>query len=226
MRALPMLAVALWPGLTAAAAEVGHRRSFIVRVYNYAGVSDKTLSNAELTARRIFRRAGVETEWIGCPKDRREEPRYTACQTPPSAADMVLSVVPQSMEGYEVPQKAFGFALPSGDDRPARHAYVFYRRVEQVIRQSDKVSLATLLGYVMVHETTHLLLGPSMHLDRGIMRPHWAPQDLREMESGALAFPPKQARLLRVKASERATLALADWTRTLGAVSIDAPPEP
>jgi hypothetical protein len=119
------------------------------------------------------------------------------------AGDVILHLVPQSMEGHNVPQGAFGFALPSMHDRPGRYAYVYRDRVEQAVRRSGRVSLVTLLAHVIVHEIAHVLLGPGMHYDRGIMQPRWQPSHLREMEAGGLIFAGDQARLLRTRVAER-----------------------
>jgi len=203
MRPTPTLVVALGTVLAAAGAQTDHAPAVTVRVYDLAGVSGKTLSKAESEAQHILRRAGIETEWLACPKNRDEESRYPACQKPISPADVILQIVPQAMEGYEVGPMAFGFALPSGDGGPARHAYVFFRRVEQATRENNKVSLVTLLSYVIVHEIGHLLLGPAMHSSRGIMRAHWQPEEFRDMESGRLIFPSQQARVLQARVEER-----------------------
>jgi hypothetical protein len=195
--------IALGTVLAAAGAQDSQTPVVTVRVYDLAGVSGKTLAKAEAEAQHLLRRAGIETEWLACPKNRDEEDRYPACQKPIRPADVILQIVPQAMEGYEVGPKAFGFALPSGDGGPARHAYVFFRRVEQAARENDKISLVTLLGYVIVHETGHLLLGPAMHSPRGIMRAQWQPEEFREMESGRLIFPSQQARVLQARVEER-----------------------
>jgi hypothetical protein len=204
MRITPTLMIALGTVLAAAGAQADHAPAVTVRVYDLAGVSGKSLAKAEAEAQHILRRAGIETEWLACPKNREEEDRYPACQKPIGPADVILQIVPRTMEGYEVGPKAFGFALPSGNGGPAMHAYVFFRRVEQAARENNKISLATLLSYVMVHEIGHLLLGPAMHSPLGIMRAHWQPEEFRDMESGRLIFPSQQARVLQARVEERA----------------------
>jgi hypothetical protein len=61
-----------------------------------------------------------------------------------------------------------------------------------------------MLAYVMVHEIGHLFLGPNMHSSRGIMRPRWQADDLREMEIDRQVFPSEQARSLQIKFEGRA----------------------
>jgi len=193
--------VALWTALAAASVANGQQPNIIVRVYDYAGLPGDTLRNASLEAQKIFRKAGVETEWVECPLDRGAEQQYPACMKPVGPADATLRIVPQAMQGYPVPQGAFGFALPSGDERPAAHAYVFNHRVEEAAEQSS-CSGFRLLGHVMAHEVGHLLLGVNEHSSRGIMRPKWLKQQLTQAESGQLVFPRGQA--ARLQAAIRA----------------------
>jgi hypothetical protein len=178
-----------------------------VRVYSYLELSDNTLSNAEGKARNIFHRAGIKAEWIRCPTERQEEDRYPGCRKPREPWDVILHLVPRSMERQSVGPEAFGFALPATGGEPSTHAYVFVHRAERTAmdshRSSRPVSITTLVAYVMVHEIGHVILGPNMHSSRGMMRPRWQPEDLYEMEIGGLGFPPDQARSLRLKLNER-----------------------
>lgn len=114
------------------------------------------------------------------------------------------------MEGYAVGQNAFGFALPRTGRSPAGLAYVFGSRVEGAARRHGRVRMPTLLAHVIVHEIRHLLFGPGMHFDRGIMKPRWTSNDLREMEAGRLVFPSDQARLLRSRVATPNGSAAAD----------------
>ena len=70
MRTTPTLMIALGTVLAAADAQADHAPAVTVRVYDLAGVSGKTLSKAESEAQHILRRAGIETEWLACPKNR------------------------------------------------------------------------------------------------------------------------------------------------------------
>jgi hypothetical protein len=178
-----------------------------VRVYDYMGVSDNTLSNAESVARRIFQRAGIEAEWVRCATEREAERWYPGCRKPKGAWDLILHVVPRAMEGGLVGPKAMGFAAPVGEGETASHAWVFFHRVRQTAAQSQRssrnVSQDTLLGHVMAHEIGHLLLGPNQHAQRGVMRPYWRAEDFREMETGCLVFESEQAKSLRAKLRQR-----------------------
>lgn len=172
-----------------------------VRVYDYTGLSDNTILKAEALAGQIFRKAGVETDWVHCPTERGQEDRFPGCRKPKTESDIILHVIPQSMENQRFSGDAFGFSLPASGGRPAQHAYVFFHRVQQTaIRSkgsSHSVCREVLLAHVVAHEIGHLLLGPDQHSDRGIMKPRWKAEDLREMETGSLVFAAGQAKLIR-----------------------------
>ncbi len=204
MRQVIKLAGALWTVLATADAQTAGDPKLTVRVYDYAGVSNATLSKAESAAQRIFHKAGIDSEWIGCPKDAGEWSRYPACSGPGRAEDVILKLVPDAVEGFGVRRLVLGLAIVTADGRPANHAFVFFLRVKEAARQHGKIPLDTLLGYVMVHEIAHVLLGADMHFPSGIMRPRWQPEDFREMEIGRLVFPPRQARAMRTRVLERA----------------------
>ena len=46
----------------------------------------------------------------------------------------------------------------------------------------------TLLGYVLVHEITHILQGSNRHADRGVMKEQWNANDLDRMRFHKLPF--------------------------------------
>jgi hypothetical protein len=178
-----------------------------VRVYNYAAVPGNTLAAAEATAQAIFRRSGIEAEWLHCPTNRDEAGLFPACRKPAGPWEVVLQIVPQSMEPKIVGSDAFGLALPGTSSEPSTHAYLYYHRAEQTATESHRtarpVSLPALMAHVIVHEVGHLVLGPNMHSPRGIMRARWEARDLREMEIGAVGFPSDQAKTLRARLEER-----------------------
>ncbi len=211
--------VTFWTASIAAGTPEGDLR-ITVRVYDYAGLPAGTLAKAGLEARKIFAKSGIETEWVECPLERGVEERYPACRKPISPADVSIRIMPHSTEGYPVPPWAFGFALSSGDGRPATHAYIFNRRVEEVLREA-KCARFQLLGFAMAHEVGHLLLGPAAHASRGIMRSRWLKEELRQVESGALIFTSEQA--VRLRASIRARLRDAAYSTATGSTLLPVP---
>jgi hypothetical protein len=179
-----------------------------VRVYNYTHLSDNEIVKAEVVARRIFRKAGVGIIWIHCAMERGEEYRFPECRNPRSESDIILQVVPQSMENRSLSAEAFGYALQASGGLPSRHAYVFFHRVEQAVRNSQRTSRAvsqpSLLGHVVAHEIGHLILGPNSHSNHGVMKAGWSQKELQEMEIGQLVFAAEQAKVIRGRLDGRA----------------------
>ncbi len=180
----------------------------IVRVYDYTRVSDKTIRKAEVLAKQVFGKAGVETEWIHCPAAPGEEGRFPACRRPMSGTDVILHILPEAMEERGLSRQAFGYALPDAGGLPARHAYVFLHRVDEAVARSRRtarcISREVLLAYVVAHEIGHLLLGPNSHSGCGVMRGRWSAEDLREMELGQMVFLAEEARVMQRQVEERA----------------------
>jgi len=62
---------------------------------------------------------------------------------------------------------------------------------------------ATILGYVLVHEITHVLQGVARHSKTGIMRAHWTENDLKQMGSRELRFTAEDVQVIRQRLSRR-----------------------
>ena len=203
MRPTPTMLILAAVLATSANAEMVHT----LRVYDYTQVSDKIVRKAEVLAQQVFWKAGVETEWIHCPAGAGEEARFPACRRPMSGTDVILQILPQTMENRGLSRRAFGYALPDAGGLPARHAYVFLHRVDEVVAKSRRtarcISREVLLAYVVAHEVGHLLLGTDSHSECGVMRGRWSAEDLQEMELGRTAFDAGQARAMRRHVEER-----------------------
>ena len=111
-----------------------------VRVYDYTRQSDNTILKAELLVRQLFLKIGVETEWVHCPTEGGEADRFAGCRKPGLESDVILHVIPQSMESRSLSGDAFGYALQPSGGQPANHAYVFFHRVEQAARKSQRTA--------------------------------------------------------------------------------------
>jgi hypothetical protein len=73
--------------------------------------------------------------------------------------------------------KALAHAFPFGQSR----IVVFYDRVKAL-------GVPRLLGYVLVHEITHILQGTNEHTKEGIMKSHWDENDYANMRRERLTF--------------------------------------
>lgn len=128
-------------------------RDLTVAVAHYADVDPKTMKEAERVASEVYRRAGIEIQWV--------EP-----STYEGATRLYVNVLSQEMAApYYASDETVGFAIPG-----SRAANVIYERVRQAARRRH-VASGVLLGYVIAHELGHLLLPAHSHSSSGLMRP-------------------------------------------------------
>jgi hypothetical protein len=128
-------------------------RDLTVAVAHYADVDPKTMKEAERVASEVYRRAGIEIQWV--------EP-----STYEGATRLYVNVLSQEMAApYYASDETVGFAIPG-----SRAANVIYERVRQAARRRH-VASGLLLGYVIAHELGHLLLPAHSHSSSGLMRP-------------------------------------------------------
>ena len=128
-------------------------RDLTVAVAHYAAVDPKTMKEAERVASDVYRRAGIEIQWV--------EP-----STYEGATRLYVNVLSQEMAApYYASDETVGFAIPG-----SRAANVIYERIRQAARRRH-VASGLLLGYVIAHELGHLLLPAHSHSSSGLMRP-------------------------------------------------------
>src|SRR5690242_18445638 len=65
-----------------------------VRLFDYSGVSGKTLDAGLRETERILRSAGVEIAWVHCPADPGLVALATLCGTAPGPLTVVLHILP------------------------------------------------------------------------------------------------------------------------------------
>jgi hypothetical protein len=170
-----------------------------IHVYDYVGVDPQTLTEAERTASRVFRKAGVESQWTGPSRSF-------------ESSDIQLDIVAGVMvDRLGLPDGVIGVA--PGAEPGRRLSYVFYDRVEslaakQMSRRAhasicEGASTAQILGYAMAHEIGHLLLNLQTHSDVGIMRANWDVRTLQDACYGYLLFTRQQAELMRTEVQRR-----------------------
>ena len=185
-------------GLLVALALAGPARAaeprLTVGVCNYAKVPEQILRPAAAAAEDIFRKAGVDSEWI-----LREA-------EPDRPVQLNVRVLHGRSRNVQAPD-AFGAALVAGTS--SNLADVFYGLVEDRAFTGPDISM--LLANVMAHEVGHLLLG-AKHSPRGIMCGPWAREDLKMAIAGQLRFDLGQA--LRLRAEVAARLGLPSLTAT------------
>ena len=129
--------ITVWAASAASATPDTRGAVITVRVRNTAEVPPQILRQASLEAQRIFHEAGVESEWRLCSPAWGEGGQEVGCHEPHGPADLTLGVMPRSMEkDFQVPDSAYGLAIPALNGVPASHAYVLYGRVEELVKRA------------------------------------------------------------------------------------------
>jgi hypothetical protein len=179
-----------------------------IRVYNYAKVERRILVGAQKEATRILGQAGIATAWLDCPLEPAEFEDHPACQQPLGPADIVLRLIPGSMEkGLPFDHSKVGFAFLTKEGPRGSLAGVFYQRIFALTR-GDDFALGVGLGRAAAHEIGHLLLRSEGHTARGIMRANWSGRDFRG-RTEILSFTPDQASKMRAEVENRQAEILA-----------------
>ena len=174
------------------------------RLYNYAQVSRRTLSQAVKHAASVLHKAGVETDWVNCPTSKADAPKYPACQQLRGGPGVLqLRILSRAMaRRFGLPREVYGFAGASLNGRSATVASVFHHRAEELTK-AGAASLSMVLGHLLAHEIGHLLLGPEAHSRKGIMRIPWRRKDLDDAGLGLLLFTPPQGKRMRTNVLAR-----------------------
>jgi hypothetical protein len=151
-------------------------------------------------ASAIFEEAGVKLEWRS-PKEARANPTRIWLQielahnTPEQLAPGVLAVCHPF-------------------DRCRKGIMVFLGRVRTMAGDPRRES--ELLGYVLVHEITHLIQGSDVHTAEGIMKERWNQADREAIYRKRLSFSPEDLPRIRQGLS-------VDWCRPQ--VPLNDPPQ-
>jgi hypothetical protein len=145
-----------------------------VFVYRCPELSASVTQRAESEAARILRPARIEFNWIEC-STRVQSVSCRSIQRPP---DLIIRFLPRALE--QASPAALGIAGSSTDYATA---FIFCDRI--LARRTHTQLLPVMLGRVLAHEITHLLLPHEAHVDFGLMRGQWSTDDLRISSSAS-----------------------------------------
>jgi hypothetical protein len=173
--------------------------SLTVAVHNHADVSTSTLAEAERTASLIFKKTGVEVEFVNCDAGFQAGQRDPSCQVTKFPDHLQLALAQRSRN---LTDSIFGVSY-LGDDGSGCYSNVFLGPAEE-LHERVHVGLGALLGHVMAHEIAHLLLGTNAHSPLGIMRAHWDERDLANISRGQLLFSAAQGQTMRANMAANA----------------------
>lgn len=149
-----------------------------VRVYSFPGFSTPMLTDVEREAIRMLHPVHMKLSWIDCTS----RPFPASCTSPQTPSDLVVRFLAKALPLASA--NALGIA---GSTEGQGVAFVFYDRV--LALRTHTRPLPTMLGRVMAHEITHLLLPEEKHCDMGLMRGQWTADDLRITSSACLGLP-------------------------------------
>jgi len=180
-----MLAMMAWT--TAAVAQSSQPQETVnVCLQNWESVHGWLLVPAEAMAKRMFAEIGVGLAW-------REGIPAGSSAEPPIVLKLVTGEPADRMPGV------LAYALPY----EGVHISVFCDRIAPMPAPS------AVLAHVMVHEITHLLQGISRHSDHGVMKAHWTPADIFEMQYKPLRFTAEDIELIYLGLAARQQSAVA-----------------
>jgi hypothetical protein len=137
--------------------------SIVIRLHDAYGIPDDQLARGRKTTEGIMKAAGVAVTWRECP-----------CTSPVSSNELVVRitrVIPGSTPG------SMGSSVIDIPRRVGTLATVFADRV-QAMAAAAGVDRGELLGRVIAHEVSHLLLGTRDHQPFGLMRGQWRAGEL------------------------------------------------
>jgi hypothetical protein len=163
-----------------------------VRVYSFAGLGPGLVQAAEVEATRLLRDVPLNLDWVNC-TSRAVSP---ACMTDPLPTDLVVRVLAKALPQSSA--SALGIAGTNGGEAAA---FIFYDRMVSLRTQAR--SLPSIVGRVLAHEITHLLLPRESHSELGLMRGHWTADDLRTISSGCTGLSATSAKLMQNEALRR-----------------------
>jgi hypothetical protein len=156
-----------------------------------SGLPRATVSRALDVTSRVYRRIGAEIVWV-------DDITSIAQPAGPDQCCLWRRVVIRSTASLEFPSAYVRIApalgiTPRNTAHPGHTVYTFVDSMLSVAR-ARRVSVATLLGYVIAHELGHSLDGGHT---TGVMRAAWTETDFTMLKQETLAFQPEQARLIR-----------------------------
>ena len=169
-----------------------HTPELKIRVYGFPGLAPWVLREADIEATRMLRPVSIELKWVDCTS----RVLSASCTSPELPTDLTVRILDKALPHASA--HALGFATSSGDYAAA---FIFYDRV--VTQRTHTRLLPIILGRVMAHEITHLLLPQRDHSDLGLMRGEWTADDLRITSSACLGLTVRSVQFMQNEALRR-----------------------
>jgi hypothetical protein len=148
-----------------------------VRVENAGLVPVAVRALGQMTASRIFAGIAVRIVWQGE-------------RTPAGGKAFRVNFRIDTPNGF-LPG-ALGYTTPFAKTGPQIN--ILYDRV---VATNVRSRLGFVLGHVIAHELAHAIERCDCHAPDGVLKSHWQPRDLTNMEMGPLGFTPFDAAMIR-----------------------------
>lgn len=110
--------------------------------------------------------------------------------------DLVIRVLAKALR--QASADALGIA---GSNAGEGIAFVFYDRM--LLLRTQQKPLPVIVGRVLAHEITHLLLPEDSHSARGLMRAKWSVDDMRPDSAACVGLSVLSAQLMQQEALRR-----------------------
>ena len=164
-----------------------------VSVFNDALVPQSVLRAAELRAQAVFAEAGVALTWLDCGTPGHWHAEL-GCQDVVFPTHLSVRLVTGRPIGSG---DIFGQSFLN-EQGQGNYANVYLTPLSSA-RALGVVGEGDLLGFVVVHELGHLLLGKNSHSGEGLMRAKWEIAELREAARGNLLFTQSETEQMRMR---------------------------
>ena len=165
----------------------------IVSVFNDAGVPPGVLHAAEARAETVLDGAGIALTWLDCGTPGNWV-RDIGCRNIAFPSHLSVRL---ARNGRYRTGDVFGESFL--DDKGMGNYASVYIEPLAASKALEVVSEGDLLGYVVVHELGHLLLGLDSHSAEGVMRGKWDFAALQQAAHGALFFSVSEAARMRAR---------------------------
>ena len=163
-----------------------------VFVYGFPTLSQSVVRGAETEAVRMLGPVPIGLKWIDCTS--RVPPE--SCRSPQVPTHLIVRFLPKALP--QASSRALGIAGASADYATA---FIFYDRI--LALRTHKNLLPAMLGRVLAHEITHVLLPEEDHAAFGLMRGQWSADDLLFTSSACLGLSAKSVQFMHREALRR-----------------------
>lgn len=171
----------------------------VVIVQDMAQVFPGTLDQALKEAARIYRQAGVATEWLTDPARANGS---AANEDRPSLQAFTVRLIIQAtlrVTRDRTSKFVMGAAIKTARDCRGT-VYLFHDQIAG-FSSAQQIARALAMGTVIAHEIGHVLLPQQGHSTEGLMRASWDSNDWQRAAMGFLLFSSEDAATVRATIS-------------------------